>query len=152
MASSKEVAKKAEIDLGFSDQDMMMIMMVVMMFAVLQSAVMPAVSAATAAAASVQSLQYEGKTDPREVDVPSDSIVWLDLIHSAPMTPWTYARIENTGPNDVEVGINDPNDRFIVAASTTKNVDRLGARERISIIFFYCRPTETAHLNVIGEY
>jgi len=141
---------KAGDDFGIDESDMMMFMMIMVMAVLMQSMATNASAAATAQ--TVQSLQYEGKTEPREIDVPSDVVVYIDLLHNAPMMPWTWALFENMGPNDVEIGINEPNDRFILAPMGNKTVNRLGARERISIIFFYCKATETAHVNVVGEY
>jgi len=152
MANTRDVAKTTDFDFSLSDSEMMMIMMMIVMFALMQSVLVPATTAAQAAAASVQSLQYEGRPDNRQIDVPSNNIVYIDLIHNAPRTPWTWALFENTGPNDVEIGINNPNDRFILASGSNKTVNRLGATERISIIFFYCQPTQTAHVNIAGEY
>jgi len=150
---AKDVTTKmSDIDLSLSDQDMMMVMMVVVMAVMMQSLVKPIAATAATTQSLVQSLTYEGRTDAREVDVPSDSIVWLDFIHAAPRTPWTWVLFENDGPNDVEIGINEPNDRFILNPLATKTVDKIGAREKISIIFFYCRPTETARVRVVGEY
>ena len=148
----KDVAKKADIDFSFNDQDMMMIMMIVMMAAVMNQFIAPLTQAAQAQAQTVQSMQYVGRVDNREIDVPSDKIVYIDLIHGPPMTPWTWARFENAGPNEVEIGINHPEDRFIILPGGTKTVDRLGAQERIAIIFFYCKATETAHITIAGEY
>ena len=149
---AKDVVKKPDIDFSFNDQDMMMIMMIVVMVAVMSQFMSPLAQAAQAQAQSLQSMQYEGRTDNREIDVPSGSIVYIDLIHNAPQTPWSWALFENDGPNNVEIGLNEPNDRFILSPGESKTVDRIAARERISIIFFYCEPTETAHVRITGEY
>lgn len=141
---------KASDDFGIDESDMMMFMMIIVMAVLMQT--LTTNTMATTTAQSVQLMQYEGKTDPREIDVPSDRIVYIDLIHGAPRVPWTWALFENAGPNEVEIGINSPSDRFILGPLASKTVNRLGAKERIFIIFFYCKPTETAHVDMVGEY
>ena len=94
---------------------------------------------------------YQGKADPREVTV-TDELTWLDLIHEHPYTPWISAYIINDGPNSVEVAINYPNDRFVLNAYETTTVSRVGARERIAIVFLKCAEGETADVRITGEY
>jgi len=161
MATNKSLsrtteAKKVDINLDLNESDMMMIMMVVMMSVIMTAMLPRIVSAATSTAVqslqTLQTMQYQGKSEARVVQVPSDRVVYIDLLHDRPFTPWTWVLLENNGPYEVEIGINEPNDRFVLVPGANKTIDRLTARERISIIFFYCRPTETAEVKVTGEY
>ncbi len=147
LSRAQPIAKQREEDF-MSDQDMQWIMTIAMgvvFFYMIMTTLQPV-------SAYAQSMMFEGKTDPRTVNVPSDKLVWVDFVNGTPWTPWSWALIQNIGPNDVEVGLNNPTNRFTVAPNAPYTVDRRGSMERIQIIFFYCKAGETAQVKLIGEY
>ena len=141
---SKDIIKISD-DVSITETDILIIMMAVMMMVVISQMVTPVATYA-------QSQMFQGKTDAREINVPSDKLTWIDVVHYPPYTPWSWALFENMGPYSVEIAINDPGERLILFPGGNKTVNRLGAMERISIVFFYCNPTETAKVLVTGEY
>ena len=94
---------------------------------------------------------FQGVTDPRPVDANS-TLQYLDLVHNEPHTPWSYAHFFNNGPNEAEIGINNPASRFIILPFQHYTISRLGASERIGIIYYICKPGETARVDITGEY
>ena len=132
-------------DPGF-DVPGMLVMVMSMMMLLMMANVMPAV------AQTMEAQAYRGKTVSQEVTAASD-LRWLDLIHDVyPYTPWVSAYFINHGPQAVELAINYPNERFVLKPQETATVSRLGAVERIAIIFYICAPGETAALRITGEY
>ena len=110
-------------------------------------------SLASTTAAHVAAASYKGLTDHKEVDVPSNKRVWLDLLRNPPFNPYTLAVFRNNGPDPVEIGINSPDGRFTIVSGSVATVDRQGPTEkRISIIFLYCQPGETAQVEIDSEY
>jgi len=141
--ADKQIAKPLD-DMWLNESDIMMIMMMTMMVYIMSAFIQPITQ-------NLQAQSYEGVTDPREVDAGA-SLKWIDLIHGPPRTPWSFALIRNEGPNDVEVGINNPNERFVVYPGIPVEIDRRQSSQRISILFFICKPTESAFMRVTGEY
>jgi len=106
---------------------------------------------ATPAARMYAAQAYQGVADPRVLEA-TDELQWLDLIHERPYVPWISAFFVNQGPDDVEVGIYYPADRFILHPNATITVNRAFAQERIAVIFYICRQGQRATVEVIGEY
>lgn len=147
---AKEVIKVTD-DIGIDTSDMMTIMMMIMGVYMISTMIQPIQAAQAAQSESALTYSYQGKTDPREIDVAA-SLKWIDLVHEHPRTPWATVYFINDGPYPVEIGINHPEERFILNACGSISISRLGAEERIAIIFFICQPTHTAHVRVVGEY
>ncbi len=149
---AKDLAKQDDFDFDFGidmSSMMMMIMMVVMVSVV--SSLTTTTAQAAQTAQTVQALSYEGRSDPRTVPV-SERLGLLDLINNPPHTPWIGAYFINDGPGAVRVGINSPAVTFTMNAGETITIDRSGAQERISALFFICDVGLTATLRIIGEY
>jgi len=102
-------------------------------------------------AQAVRVQAYRGMADPREIEA-TDTLGWIDLISNPPYTPWISAYFINNGPDAVEIGINYPDNRFVMNPGETITVDRSWAQERIGVIFFICAKGERASIRVIGEY
>jgi hypothetical protein len=98
-----------------------------------------------------QTLAYRGRTDSRELQA-IPTLKWIDLIADPPYTPWVLCFIINDGPGAVEIAINQPNDRFIMASGETRTINRTGAEEKISSLFYVAEPGFTALLRITGEY
>ena len=93
---------------------------------------------------------YQGKTDPRPVTA-TTTLQHLDLINAFPFTPWSWAHFFNRGPNVVKIGINDLNSMFEILPYQHYTVDRIGAEERISYIY-YITDFGFAQVDITGEY
>ncbi len=106
---------------------------------------------AAQAAGGVGALEYRGIVDYREIKV-TPTVGWLDLIQDPPYRPWIHAFIINDGPAAVEIGINHPNDRFVMGMGETRTIDRSGADELIYSVFFVCPRGKVADLRITGEY
>lgn len=144
------LAEQDEFDLGIDMNMMMTMIMMVVMVSVLQSVTTTSAQAAQTAQA-LQAQAYTGIADARTVHV-TNILSWLNLRHEYPYTSWITAYFINDGPSAVEVGINYPDNRFTINPEETITVDRSGAQERISVIFFICRPGLLASMRVSGEY
>jgi len=129
---------------------MMKAMFIVVMIAAL-APVLQRMFAGAAAAGVAGVLEYRGIVDYREIRANSN-ISWIDLIHDPPYRPWVHAFIINDGPGTVDIGINHPNERFVMGRGETRTIDRTGADELIYSMFFICPIGETAALRITGEY
>ena len=150
---AKELVKQDELDLGIDLSDMMMmVMLIVMMTLIPAISSMTAATEATAQAAGVQAqqIQSQGRNDPRKIHA-TTKLQWIDLIHEPPKTPWVHAYIVNDGPYAVEIGINYPNDRFIIQPGGQVTLDHSNKPEGIGIIYYIC-PMYEAYVRIIGEY
>jgi len=147
---AKELVKQDDMDLGIDVSDLMMIMMMLVLVSILPMITSTAATSAQTAQA-IQAQSYIGRTDSRELRATS-KLQWIDLVHDHPWFPWSWATFENHGPNEVRIGINAPAENFDILAGGEMSVDRLGAVEKISVIFFHCDPGETATVMVRGEY
>lgn len=96
------------------------------------------------------SQSYEGKADPREVDANS-SLQYFDL-YASPGVPWSWVHFFNNGPNTVKIGINSWENMFEILPFQHFTVSRLGAKERIGIIYYTCVSPGRAHVEINGEY
>jgi len=99
----------------------------------------------------MRSQMYQGVTDPREVEA-TDEVTTIDLVNGYPYTPWVSANIINDGPDSVWVAVNQPDAAYELKADETASVNRVGAQERISTMFFTCDAGEEASIRVVGEY
>ncbi len=99
----------------------------------------------------IQSQTYVGVSDPRVVAATS-VLSYLDLVGGHPYTPWVSVNFINDGPDPVKIAINYPAALYELLADEAASVYRIGAQERIAVIFFVCERGERASLRVIGEY
>lgn len=100
----------------------------------------------------LQAQAYHGTEDPRTVHV-TNNLSWINLIYNYPFRSWISAYFINDGPSSVEVGINYPDDRFLIKPNETITVNRTGALdEKINVIFFICHPGLKATVRVIGTF
>lgn len=99
----------------------------------------------------IQAQSYVGISDPRDVEA-TDELSYLDLINEHPYTPWVSVNFVNDGPDSILIAINQPTATYELKAEETASVNRIGAQERISAVFFICAAGEEAFIRVIGEY
>jgi len=147
---AKELTKGSEVEL-FDDSDMQMIMMMVMMVVMMSMFMGPLTQQMQAQTQALQAQSYGGNEDPRTVPV-TNRLSWINLIYDYPFTPWVSAYFINDGPSAVEIGINYPDDRFVMNPRETITVTRTGAEERIKIVYFICSPGLAASVRVTGVY
>ncbi len=147
---ANDLTKRDSMDLGIDLSDMMMIMMMIMMMSLLSTVSSTAVTSAQTTQL-LQAQSYIGRTDGRELRA-INKLQWIDLIHDHPYFPWTWANFENSGPDEVRIGINAPAENFDILPGGSMAVDRRGALEKINVIFYHCAPGETATVTVRGEY
>jgi hypothetical protein len=140
------VAKTGMFDSKMFDGMMEMMMMIVMLAIILPQVL---------ANKSVQSAAIEstGQTDTRKPNGDA-TLRWIDLIHAWPYRPWVSAIFQNTGPNQIEIGINSPNNRFILYPNSpaTVNAGDDMAKNGIAIIFYVCGFGDTANLVITGTF
>jgi len=151
--SKREKSKSFEL-FEESDITMMttMMMMVVVMAMVLPSLLQGPVSIQSQPQSlSARALSYEGQEDPR-ILYATNILKWVNLIYDYPFRPWVSAFIINDGPSSVEIGINYPDDRFLMYPGETRTVTRTGAEERINILFYICTPGLTSTVRATGVY
>ncbi|GAI81825.1 unnamed protein product, partial [marine sediment metagenome] len=77
---------------------------------------------------------------------------YLDARFDYPYTFWISAYFVNNGPDEVEIAINYPDDKFTIKPNGTVTVNRSGAQERIATIFYVCEKGKTAEVEITGEY
>lgn len=99
----------------------------------------------------IQAQAYVGISDPRVVEA-TDELTYIDLVGEHPYTSWASANFVNDGPDSVKIAINYPTALYELKAGETASVYRIGAQERISVIFFICNSGEKASVRTIGEY
>lgn len=99
----------------------------------------------------IQAQSYVGVSDPRVVEA-TDELTYIDLIGEHPYTPWVSVNFINDGPHSVWVAINYLTASYELKDGETASVYRIGAQERISVIFFICNSGEKASVRVVGEY
>lgn len=90
-------------------------------------------------------------TDTRKPTADS-TLRWIDLIHGYPQRPWITAIIQNTGDYPVEIGINSPNNRFLVYPKGNATVDSQIAKSGIAVLFYMCQQSQTADLIITGSF
>ncbi|MBA7661349.1 hypothetical protein ES703_69364 [subsurface metagenome] len=99
----------------------------------------------------LEKAEFEGVLVPWTLSA-TDEIQHIAPIFTPPDIPWISAYFINDGPDEVEIGINAPYDRFVINPAETITVNRAHADERINIIYYICNPGETASVRVVGEY
>jgi len=122
------------------------VLMAVIMVDVISKALTPSLSSQY-----IQSRMYQGRTDPRVVDV-TDELQILSPITNPHYTAWVSAEFINDGPDPVYIAINYADETFEVKRGETAAISRIGALERISNIYFICDTGKTASVRVIGEF
>ncbi len=148
-----DVVKRDGSDELFNDSDMNMIMTMVMMM-VMMSMIIPSMIQQSQSSVQAQQLSaqsFEGQEDPRFLDVTS-RLQWVNLVYDYPFKPWVSVFIINDGPSPVEIGINYPDDRFLMYPGETRTITRTAAEERISIMFYICSTGLTAKVRATGVY
>jgi len=149
---AKDLTKKNEFDIDFNDSDMTMIMMMVMMAVVMSQFLKPMSQNMEVQTQILQAQAYHGTEDPRVLGA-TNLLQWINLVYDYPFTPWISAYFINDGPSPVEIGINYPDDRFLMNPGETITVNRTGALdEKINIIFFICRPGIRTSIRVTGTF
>lgn len=138
--------KKGDIFTESMSTAMMMVAVFIVLAPLLQRMFTGAVANTTP-----QYLQYQGVIDYRELRV-DGALSWIDLLHDPPYTPWVHVFLVNDGPAAVEVGVNEPEGRFVMGRGETRTIDRRGADELINALFFVCPVGETSLLRATGEY
>lgn len=99
----------------------------------------------------IQAQSYVGISDPRVIEA-TDKLSFIDLINEHPYTPWASVNFVNDGPDSVWVAINQPTATYELKVGETASVYRIGAQERIMVVFFICSSGEAALIRVVGEY
>lgn len=147
---TSDLVKRDDFDIGFELSDLMMIVMMVVMVSLMSAITSATGVAAQAAVVEAQQVQSQGRNDPRHIHA-TTKLQWLDLIHEPPRTPWVHAYFVNDGPYPVEIGINYPNDRFLIYPGGTVTLDHSKKPEGIAIIYYIC-PWYEAYVRITGEY
>ena len=137
-------------DFGFGDIDFMPMMMIMMMVVMVQL-ITPLTEQSKAQTQALVAQSFGGNEDPRDIHA-TNLLSWINLVYDYPFQPWVSAYIINDGPSAVEIGINFPDDRFLMNPRETITITRSGAEERIKIMYFVCSPGLTADLRVTGVY
>lgn len=99
----------------------------------------------------IASQMYQGVTDPRVHDVTDEGYI-LDLVGAGHFTAWVSAEFINDGPDSVWVAINNPDEKFEIKSGEGGSVSRIGALERIRIVYLSCDTGGEAAVRIIGEY
>ena len=147
-AEKKIVAKKPEIDLSFTDQDMMTMMMVVMMVMMMQQMFSPTVQSAQR---FFTNQSYQGNVESNVV-LANDTVQYWDLINQSPFTPLISVYLINRGTNRVYVAINAAQDWLEIRPRETRTVSHVGADKRIEIIFYKCDAGLTSYIEAEGHF
>ena len=82
-------------------------------------------------------------TDERQV---------VELLNEAPGIPWATVFFRNTGPDDVNIAVNDAFKSFTLIKNEGTSIDLTKADKRVEKIYYWCAPSETATLRVRGKY
>jgi len=96
--------------------------------------------------------QTQGFYDRRDLGC-MDEIQFIDLISGQPGFPWATAYFYNYGDGNAYIGINqvEPNPHVLEKGEGYK-ADSTKSNERISKIFYWCDPGNTALVRVVGNY
>lgn len=129
----------------------MIAMFGVVLVASLLANVVTGVTSSSALGRYVQTQSYVGVSDPRDVDA-TDVLSFIDLVGGHPYVPWVSTNFVNDGPDSVWIAINYPTALYELKNGESASVYRIGAQERIAVIFFVCSNGEEASVRVIGEY
>lgn len=140
----RDIAKRDGLGLDIGTDELLIICGIGLLIAVMSGLAAPMTTWA-------QAQTYSGRICSR-THTATETLSWQDFIHEWPTSPLVSVFIINEGPHAVEMAINDPNSRLVMGANETRTIVRLGAVERIAIIFFKCSPGEWAHLRIEGEY
>lgn len=147
----EKLAKSSDFSFDLDDSDWNMIMMMMMMFVMVSIMTSGLTQVSGTVAQQVAAQSYSGINDPRVVNA-TPMLSYIDLINEKPYQPWMIAFIVNRGPYGVDIAINYPAESFHIEAGGTRTINRSGAQERISVMFFQCEPGQRAEVEVTGEY
>lgn len=100
---------------------------------------------------NAQAQAYQGRSITKKVKA-NGELKYFDVRHDYPYTLWISAYFINNGPDEVEIAINYPDDKFTIRPNGTITVNRSGAQERIAVIFYNCEKGKTAEVEITGEY
>ncbi|MBA7599354.1 hypothetical protein ES703_06386 [subsurface metagenome] len=92
-----------------------------------------------------------GLIDERTLEV-TDRVQSMTFIGDWPRAPLINAFFINDGTKRAYIGINHTGEYFTMEPGETKTVDRVGAEERISGIFYWSDKGEETSVRVNGEY
>lgn len=93
-----------------------------------------------------ESQAYEGQSDPRILQA-TDRKQTVVL-----QTPWVGGYFVNKGPNQVALAFNGTESYLYLDPRETVNFIRLGARDRIYAITYFCAMGERAAVTAVGDY
>lgn len=99
----------------------------------------------------VQAQSYRGVSDPRVIEA-TDELSYVDLVGEPPYSPWVSANLINDGPDSVRVAVNYSTALYELREGESSSIYRIGAQERIALVFFICNTGERASVRMIGEY
>jgi len=146
--AKKDIAKKAAIDLDFTDQDMMMIMMVIMMVVVMQQMFSPL---AQSAQRHFTNQSYQGVVESK-ILYATDQVQYWDLVNQEPYTPLISVYLINRGASRVYIAINSAQDWLEVWPGETRTVSQIGADKRIELVLYKCDPGLTSIIEAEGHF
>ena len=92
-----------------------------------------------------------GIEDPRTLHL-TPTVQILDFIHGDPYRPWVSIFLENTGPNIAFIGINQPARPVAIPPGATRVFGHASSLNKISLLYCWCNPGESATVNVVGQY
>jgi len=137
---NKQLTDPFDLMIDYMFQGMMMVVVILV--------VIPMLPVAKAAQQYFESMSYQGRTEPPYMLDAQPFVQHLDI-----KNPWISAYFYNVG-NEYEaiISLNEPDsgNGFIIYPNDAIFVIRLGAKERISSIY-YSSPHHTT-LRVIGEW
>ncbi len=137
---AKEIIKKEDDSFDFD------IIITALFTAVLMALLIQTLPVFQNANAYYQSQLYEGENDPRTLNAtPTKQSLLLS-------PPWISVYFFNDGPDLVFININTSTQPLEILIGESLTIDMSGAERRIETIDYYCNPTKTAVVRVIGKY
>lgn len=137
---TKELTQKDTFDESI---DMVMQAMFMAMFMVV---LLPRMPLAQSAQRYFDSQYYEGRVGSKVVNA-------TDVVQSFVLpSPWVSAYFINDGPDYVMVRVNDEaGDIIYIRPLETITVSRVGARDRIYAVWYWCEAGQTALVRMYGQ-
>lgn len=141
---NRDPERRKEFDDDMDDTMMMVMMMTmgIMVMAMFLSN-LPVVRAAES---YFESQAYEGQSDPRILHV-TDKKQTIVL-----ETPWVGGYFVNKGSCQAAIALNGTENYFYLDPRETVNFTRLGARDRVYAITYYCTMGEHTTVEAVGDY
>lgn len=100
---------------------------------------------------SLEKEEYRGLQDSRTLSA-TDAYQVEDLVKEYPFIPWATASFINDGTDAVYIGINRQAGATRLENGESYEADFTKADRRIELIYYWCDPTETASVRVVGKY